>query len=167
MMSNREVILEYRGMVTFATVDSLLGKLKAQSVFRNLSRGVQKRLYCIFVECLENIYKYESNELAYVNSSEPYIYILKKHDIFCIGSGNIILNERINGLKRRLEQINRQDHEGLKASYAAIIDQETISKEEGAGLGLITIALRSGNKINYSFTSLDPRNSYFEMKIII
>jgi hypothetical protein len=46
-----------------------------------------------------------------------------------------------------------------------ILDQETLSAEEGAGLGLITIALRSGNKIKYNFTSLDEQHSYYEMKI--
>lgn len=160
-------MLEYRGTITFETIDPLLDKLKALSVFKKLNRGLQKKLYCVFVECLENIYKYEANDIDHINNKKPYISLGRKDNQFIISTGNIIANKRINALKYRLEQINQQDHEGLKASYAEIIDQEIISNEEGAGLGLITIALRSHTRIKYTFTLIDQHRSYFEMKILV
>jgi hypothetical protein len=166
-MSNKEVIFEYKGKVTFDTIDPLLDKLKVQSGFRNLKRGIQKRLYSVFVECIENIYKYEANDLDQVNNKKPYISLGKQDDQFVISTGNIIANQRIKGLQSRLERINRQDHAGLMTSYSKIIDQDIISSEEGAGLGLITIALISHNRINYTFTSVDQYRSYFEMNILI
>jgi len=166
-MTDNEIILEYNGKVTFNTINPLLFKLKGQSDFKKLNRGYQKRLYSVFVECIENIYKYEASDVDRINHKKPYIRLAKQDDQFIIRTGNIIANKRIEGLQARLEQIKKQDHKGLRASYARIIDQEIISTEEGAGLGLITIALRSDNRFSYNFTLIDPEHSYFEMKIFI
>ena len=166
-MTNKEVILEYSGNVTFAKIDRMLDRLSEMPAFRQLRRNIQKKLYGIFVECIENIYKNTGNgrDNPNINKKLPYIRLGKQDDIFCISSGNIIANKRINNLKHRIDAINHLDREGLKSAYAEILDQETLSAEEGAGLGLITIAMRSGNKIKYNFTSLDEQHSYYEMKI--
>ena len=70
-------------------------------------------------------------------------------------------------LSSRLEQIYQLDKEGLKASYTEIINKEYISEVEGAGLGLITVALKAEGNIHHSFTPLNDQFSYFEMKIIL
>lgn len=166
-MSELEVILEYTGNVTFAKIDRMLDKLIEIPAFKQIRRNIQKKLYGIFVECIENIYKNTGNGLDYLNKNKkpPYIRMGKQNGKFFISSGNIISNKRIKSLKNRIDMINNLDHEGLKSVYAEILDKETLSVEEGAGLGLITIALRSGNKIKYNFTMLDDHHSYYEMKI--
>jgi hypothetical protein len=166
-MSDFEVILEYTGNVTFAKIDRMLDRLIEIPAFKQIRRNIQKKLYGIFVECIENIYKNTGNGMDYLNKNQklPYIRLGKQNGKFFISSGNIIANKRINNLKKRLDRINDLDHEGLKSEYAEILDKEKLSVEEGAGLGLITIALRSGNKIKYNFTYLDDRHSYYEMKI--
>lgn len=165
-MAGQKVILEYCGVVTFEKIDRMLDKLSEMPAFLQLTRSIQKKLYAIFVECIENIYKNTGNGKDILNTNNlPYIQLGKQDDKFFISSGNIIANKRINTLKKRLDKINLLDHEGLKSEYAEILDKEWISNEEGAGLGLITIALRSGNKIKYNFTSLDDHHSYYEMKI--
>jgi hypothetical protein len=166
-MSGHKVILEYSGIITFEKIDRMLDKLSEMPAFLQLTRSIQKKLYAIFVECIENVYKNTGNGKDYLNTKNklPYIRLGKKDDKFFISSGNTIPNFRIKTLKGRLDKINLLDHEGLKSEYAEILDKESISNEEGAGLGLITIALRSGNKIKYNFTSLDDQHSYYEMKI--
>jgi hypothetical protein len=164
-MSRHKVILEYSGIITFEKIDRMLDKLSEMPAFIQLTRSIQKKLYAIFVECIENIYKNTGNGKVNTSNKLPYICLAKEDDRFFISSGNIISNHRINTLKSRLDRINHLDHEGLKSEYAEIIDKEWISNEEGAGLGLITIALRSGNKIKYNFTSLDEQHSYYEMKV--
>ena len=71
MLSEKDIILEYRGTVTFETIDPLLDKLKKQSDFIKLRRGFQKKLYSVFVECIENIYKYEANDVDQFDNKEP------------------------------------------------------------------------------------------------
>jgi hypothetical protein len=166
-MSGRKVILEYSGIVTFEKIDRMLDKLIEMPAFLQLTRSIQKKLYGIFVECIENIYKNTGNGKDFLDAKNklPYIRLGRQDDKFFISSGNIISNKRIDTLKGKLDKINLMDHEGLRSAYAEIIDQESLTNEEGAGLGLITIAMRSGNKIKYNFTSLDEQHSYYEMKI--
>jgi hypothetical protein len=168
-MSKLEVILEYKGVVTFETIDPLLERLKKLLAYMSLQKSVRKRIYCIFVECIENIYKHSITDSLYVNDENilPYIYLSKQNNKHIIDTGSIVTNNSIKRLRSRLEQLNQLDKSGLKASYADTINKEFISDEEGAGLGLIIIALKAENKINYNFKSLTDQYSYFEMKISV
>jgi len=166
-MLYKEVILEYKGAVTFEKIDTLLTELKAQPAFREFKKTDQKRVYSIIVECLENIYKHTySNQLEEDEKVLPYFNFGKLDDKYIVSAGNLISNNEINELKNELEQINRLDRDGLRASYEEIINNESNSNENGAGLGLITIALKSENKIKYNISSIDNNYSFFEMTII-
>ena len=41
----------------------------------------------------------------------------------------------------------------------------SISSKGGAGLGIIDMALKSGNKFEYSFNQIDDSNSFFTLKV--
>lgn len=168
-MSKLEVILGYKGVVDFETIDILLRKLKKLPEYQAIKRSVQKRVYSTFVECMENIYKHNITESLNINGKTilPYINLGKQDDEYIINTGNVIKNKSINKLRKRLEQIGQLDRAGLKTLYADLINKEFISHENVAGLGLITIALKTEHKINYNFTSLNDQYSYFEMNISI
>jgi hypothetical protein len=168
-MSELEVILEYKGEIDFETIDPLLERLKKLPEYQETKLPVRKRIYCIFVECIENNYNHSIKDSLYVSDKTMVSYIMlgKQDDHYIISTGNVIMNKSIKKLRSRLEQINQLDKAGIKKSYAEIINKESISEEEGAGLGLITIARRAENKINYKFTSLKDQYSFFEMKISI
>jgi hypothetical protein len=168
-MSELEILLEHKGTVVFETIDPLLERLRKLPACLELDRSVQKRIYSIFVECLENIYRHTNTDSLYGNDKnmEPYIFLGKQNEKYIIGSGNVILNKGINKLKNRLEHINQLDRAGLKASYADIINKESVSDDDGAGLGLIITALHAKNEMKYNFTSLNDQYSYFELKITI
>jgi len=168
-MSELEVILGYKGEVAFETIDPLLERLKKLPAYQAIKIPVRKRVYSIFVECIENIYKHTITDSLHVNDKTivPFINLGMQDEKYIISTGNVIRNKSINKLRNRLEQINQLDKAGLKASYADIINKEFISDVEGAGLGLITISLKAENKINYNFTFLNDQYSFFEMKISI
>ena len=164
-----EVLLEHKGTIVFETIDQLLEKLKQLPAYLALKRSVQKKIYCVFVESIENIYRHLNTYTPYDvdNNLVPYIRLSKQDENFIIDTGNAVSNKNINKLKFSLDQINKLDKAGLKASYAEIINKDIISDEDGAGLGLIIIALNAKKKIDYNFTTIDDQYSYFELKISI
>jgi hypothetical protein len=168
-MSGPEIILEYKGIFSFENIDPLLEKLKTLPAYLRIRKKLRKKLYSIFVECAENIDKHTVTESILVNDKilEPYIILYMQDEKYIIETGNVIRNKNMDGLRKRFEQINRLDMEGLKATYAEKINKEYISEAEGAGLGLITVALKAEGNIHHSFTPLNDRYSYFEMKITI
>lgn len=168
-MLKAEKILGFKGAITVKTAELLLNRLKTTQEFTDLEKRIRKKVYSVFVECIENIYKHSGSRSANVNDEKilPHISLEKQGNEYIITAGNSISNESINKLKNRLVQVNQLDKVELKALFEDIISKDSVSYEEGAGLGLITIALKSEKKINYNFTSVDGKYSYFEIKIFI
>jgi hypothetical protein len=164
-----EVIFNYKGEITFDTIDLLLNRLKQLPAYQAIRKSIQKKVYSVFVECVDNLYKHRVPDSRLTNGKEvqPYILLTSEDDKYIISTGNVVTNDSIQGLSDNLELINQYDRQGLKSSYAEIVNKDIISDEDGAGLGLITIALKTDDKIGYKFKSIDDRYSYFEMKISI
>jgi hypothetical protein len=164
-----EVILEYKGEIAFDTIDWLLNRLKNLPAYQNIRKSVQKKVYSVFVECVDNLYKHRITDPLSINDEKilPYIMLTSVDDKYIISTGNVVTNDSIQDLSDNLKQINQYDRIGLKSSYAEIVNKDIISDKDGAGLGLITIALKTENKIKYEFKSIDDKYSYFEMDISI
>ena len=164
-----EVLLEYSGEIDFDIIDTLIKRLKRTPAFQAIGTTKRKRVYCVFVECVDNLYKHKINDQPSFNGKEfqPYIILTSEENKYAIGTGNVISNENIRELSDNLRQINQSDRNGLKVMYAEIINKDIISNEEGAGLGLITMALKTEEKIEYKFKKINDLCSFFEMKISI
>ena len=65
----------------------------------------------------------------------------------------------------KLDRVNQMDEEALKSLYEEVINKEPSVSDTGAGLGLITMALRTDAEILYSFTEVDEEHSFFEYEI--
>ena len=168
-MGKMETILTYSDMVTFQSIELILKELKEANAFQILNKSLQKRIYSILVECTENIKKYSINKLqADINQTgSPHISLKKQGNNFIVNAGNPILNQNVNDLKCRLEKVNKLNKEGLNKLYENIINKEFTSEKNGAGLGLVTIALKASSKIIYKITRLDENYSYFELEVEI
>jgi predicted DNA-binding protein (UPF0278 family) len=168
-MSKEEVIIDFRGPISFETMEELLNQLKTSPAFNELRKPVRKRLYGTVVESIDNIYKYAaSNPVDSRGTSRaPLLLVKKKDDVFTISVGNLVLNSLIDSLRSKLDRINQLDNDALKALYEEVINKETGQEDTGAGLGLITMALRTEVDIEYCFEPVDAGYSFFTMKIDI
>ncbi len=45
------------------------------------------------------------------------------------------------------------------------MSEENLSNKGGAGLGIIDMALKSGEKFDFSFEDIDGKSSFFTLKI--
>lgn len=168
-MMKIKTIMDFEGSISFESIEMLLNKLRSAPEFQGLQKPVRKRLYGIFVESIDNIYKYSarisSDDLTEIR--DPKISVKKLDDAFLITAGNMVPNDDIGDLKFQLDRVNQLDNESLKTLYEVVINQESGLDDKGAGLGLITMALRTDKDINYSFTSLANDYSFFEIQITI
>ena len=85
-----------------------------------------------------------------------------KYSIF---TGNYILNENINGLRRRLDEVNALSKEELKEYYKKVLNNGEMSLKGGGGLGMIDIARKTGEKLEYEFLEIDNKVSFFTLNI--
>ena len=82
-------------------------------------------------------------------------------------TGNYIRTQNVDGLRNRLDEINKLSKEELKDYYKAVLNNGEISEKGGGGLGMIDIARKTGQKLNYHFMQIDDQHSFFSLNIKI
>ena len=164
-MSESGFLLDYNGIVDLKVIEILLKKLKKTKEFTALNKTTGKRVYLLVVECLENIYKHYGSKLSYNPEMHSHISVRGGNDKIIIIAGNPVSSGAKNNLIIRLDQVNNLDEAALKTLSEKKINSESKNGENGAGLGFIYMAMKSGNKIDYSFQPLINGYLYFEIKI--
>jgi len=168
-MENKNAIIDFEGSISFETMEKLLNQLKSANQFNSLRKPVRKRVYGTVVESIDNIFKYAT---PYKNKGPsldrpPQIKVKEQNGKFIVSAGNLIGNDQVNDLKYKLNLINAMDDSELKRLYEEVINKETKEEDRGAGLGLITMAMRTDEDIRYRFDPAGPVHSYFTMQITI
>jgi hypothetical protein len=164
-MSHSGIVLQYTGQVDYKMIDLLLMKIKRSEEFINLDKITGKRVYAVVVECLENISKHSVPKSSDIPEMQPNISVSNENNKVIITAGNPILDGTINKLTDRINMINYLNEEELKSLYETKINRDRKDDDYGAGLGFISMALRSKNRISYSFNPLVDGYSYFEIQI--
>ncbi len=161
------VFLDYHGPIDFDVIDSLLVKLKKTREFKELNTVTAKRLYALIVECLENIGKH--SELSLSENPEFYsrLTVMNSDGGIIIKSGNPVTPCEIPEISSRLDHINASDNKTLQLLYEEKLKSDLLSNDKCAGLGFIYMALKSGNKLKYNFTSLSEGNLFFEIEVTL
>jgi hypothetical protein len=168
-MKNAEVIIDFEGSISFEIMEKLLSNLKAARQFNELRKPVRKRVYGTVVESIDNIFKYAVpvEGMSGEQRRPPLLKVREKEGKFIVTAGNLVKNSQIQGLRYKLNRVNEMDDEALKTLYEEVINKETSAEDRGAGLGLITMALRTDEKICYYFDPAGPGYTYFTMHITI
>jgi hypothetical protein len=166
-MPGSDLFLDYSGIVDYITIDRILTGFKKSTDFTSLDKTTGKRVYGVLSECLENIQKYSALSATDSRGMPPRIKARKLNNKILIEAGNTIASATKDKLEKILDKVNHLDEIALKKSYETIIVSGPDLGEKGAGLGLIYMALRSGNRIEYRFKHLTEGYLYFEIQISI
>lgn len=157
-----ELSYAYRGNFTQQLTDSILALSETNMEVTNEPVKNRKKVYFIMVESLQNITRHQDSEIL-----EGFFSIHKSKTGFLITSGNAIDNENIPELREKLEKINSMSQDQLKEYYYEVLNAGGFSEKGGAGLGLIEMVRKSGNKLTYDFTKVDDKYSFFYFQINI
>ncbi len=151
-----ELSYSYKGDFSQKLTDSILSLSETNMEASNEPLKNRKKVYFIMVESLQNITRHQqSKEL------DSFFSIHKAQNGFLITSGNIIANEHIASLREKLEKVNSMNSEQLKEYYYSVLSSGAFSEKGGAGLGLIEMVRKSGNKLIYDFTKFNETHSFF------
>ena len=121
------------------------------------------------VEGLQNITRHQHADDVDIEKIEETfgIFVIQKiDDYYFITTGNVVDNVNIPPLKELLEKINSLSKDELKAFYKKVLAEGEMSDKGGAGLGLIDMARKSGNKLFYKFRKIDDTHSYFYLHTV-
>ena len=168
-MEQKEAIINFEGSISFETMEQLLNQLKSARQFNALRKPVRKRVYGTVVETIDNIFKYAT---PFKGKDPPLrrpprIMVQKRGGKFIVSASNLIRKDQVEGLKNRLNRVNGMNDQALKMLYEEVINKDSSDEDSGAGLGLITMAMRTDEDIRYEFEQAGPSHAYFTMHITI
>lgn len=151
----------YRGIFTANITDNILALAETNLVHKEDPRALRRKVYNVMVEGLQNITKHQADIEVELENNYGVFVLKKEHFKYFITTGNLIENEDIENLSKQIDQVNSLDKVELKAYHREILLHGKISNKGGAGLGLIDMARKSGNKLLYAFEKVDEKFSYF------
>ncbi|MFN8255161.1 MAG: SiaB family protein kinase [Bacteroidales bacterium] len=122
---------------------------------------IRTKIYYVMGESLQNIARHHSESFKNAPDKYSLFAIHRRNFKYFITTGNLIEIEEIDSLKERIDKINTLKHEDLREYSRTTRNMNEMSPKGGAGLGLIEIAKRSGNKLEYDFKNIDEKHSYF------
>jgi len=163
--SDYSILVSHFGVFSQNLVSSLTDGIENLIVSIGDKRIIVKRMFSILIEGLQNLRLHgeldsqgvQSGFLILANDDKHYKLIL----------ANIIKSEDVPGITKYIESINNYSKEELKAKYTSILSNEFLSEKGGAGLGLITTRMKSGNTLEFDLPSLDNDQSLFILKITL
>lgn len=169
MMERHNIMLSFQGGVNSELLTSILQIMESKLDQVDDPPKIKKKVFNVLVECLQNLYHHidevpVTNEFNF-NARSAIFMIGRETDHYLISTGNFILNENVHILQEKLDKVNSMDKEELKEYYKAVLNNGEMSNKGGGGLGMIDIARKSGQKLDYKFTKIDDVSSFFSLNI--
>jgi len=157
MMKERLMFI-YRGVVTNENSVPLLMLLEKEMENSEFGFVGRKRLFMFVLESLQNVTRH-SNKSHHANMSM--VVYSKTGTGYTVTTGNVLPTHSIDDLRVKLDEVNKLDTKDIRNVYRQMLSTAELSDKGGAGLGLIEMAKKTGNKLDYDFVPIDDEYSYF------
>ena len=164
------VILYYKGNVDSDVINHVLDSVEEKMVAVNENPKLRKKVYNVLVESLQNLYHHvDKVPEDYEEQVEKYglLVVRKVAGGYKIVTGNFVHTDNIEKLEEKIKRIHRSTHEEIKELYKFILNHQRISAKGGGGLGLVDIARKTGNKLDYAFVQYNNNYSFFYLDILV
>jgi hypothetical protein len=170
-LTNSGVVLSFRGSITSEVINKILENIENTMADTNEDGKIRKKMYNVLVECLQNLYHHIEDlpkEVTGVEDGKFGMMVINKHETgFKITTGNFVNSARIKPLKDKIDKINSLSQDELKDMYKFILNHQKLTAKGGGGLGLVDIARKTGNKLEYGFHNISKDYYFFNLDIFV
>jgi hypothetical protein len=157
--------ISHFGELSQDMVNQASSEIEERLFSSEIKKPIVKKVFSIMVEGLQNIRLHGEKD---ANGNQPSFFIIKEsEDNFKIFLGNLVFNANIDKIKARINQVNSLDKTEIKALYLDVLTNGIISNKGGAGLGFITMSMKSMNPIVGHFEKIDGEISNYDLEITI
>lgn len=167
-LNEREVLLSFKGMMTSDLLTTVLSIVESKLELLEEKSKVKKKVFNILVECIQNLYHHIDEDVKNSGSTQDnsVLLVVSKNEYdYVIMTGNYMETKNVEALQTKLDLVNSLDKVELKTYYKEILSNGTRSNKGTAGLGLIDIARKSGQSLDYDFNRVDEGLTFFSLII--
>lgn len=171
-LTRKGIIFSYTGYVSESILSALGEALRQKMVVDEADRNVTKRVFSVFVEQVQNIIRYSADRIGVASNpplelSSGVITVGRQDGRFFVVCGNIISHADADSLRKRLQNLAGMDKDALKSFYKQKLREPPEKDSKGATIGLIEIARRTSEPIQFDFRTLEDGNAFFCLKAYI
>ena len=170
-LNGGDVLMAFKGNISSELISNVLEVVESKMDEFNESSKIRKKVYNVLVESLQNLYHHI--EVLPEKMFEEYgakfgIMVVSRHDDrYRISTGNFISQDKVDVLRNKIDKINSMGKEELKDMYKFILNHQRLSEKGGGGLGLVDIARKTGNKLEYTFEKYDDIYYFFNLDVFV
>lgn len=169
-IGEQNLLMRFDGEISEEQVNSILTDLEKHLENSEPEFKKQRKVYNILVETLQNLYHHTGKKKHFLvngeDSNRDVLFLIGKvEEEYNILAANYIEKTSIPPLRERLDKINGMDSQELRSYYKEVLNNGEYSVHGGGGLGMIDIARKSGNKLDYRFDDVNDEYSLFALKI--
>jgi vacuolar-type H+-ATPase subunit E/Vma4 len=169
-LEEKNVLLSFKGMITSELLTTILQIMESKMDHIDEKPKVKKKVFNILVECLQNLYHHiDQEDFIHVPTEDKsaLLMIAKSNSEYVITTGNYMKTSDVEALKGKLDLVNGMDKAELKAYYKQVLSEGSLSSKGTAGLGMIDIARKSGENLDYSFKPINDITTFFSLAVKI
>lgn len=169
----KRILFCYSGPIAQTSIEGVGVTLRRNLEAEEAGNTTTLSVFSIFIEQVQNILNYSAEKLNRDEQDENELRVgivvigheqSGDYSIYC---GNKIYNQDIARLKNSIDDIRNLNKDELKVLYRERRKMENEPDGKGAGLGLIEMARRSAEPIDYSFEQIDDQFSFFSIKVVV
>ncbi|MBI3444132.1 MAG: hypothetical protein HY055_01895 [Magnetospirillum sp.] len=171
-LDQRGIIFSFSGYLSEEILYSLGNALRQKMTLEDANVSTVKKVFSVFVEQAQNIIRYSADKLSgdgskSIELSSGMVTIGTENDHFFIVCANVVLAADEPRLRERLERLRSMDRDAIKAYYKEQLREAPEEQSKGATIGLIEIARRASEPIEFDFDPIDADKFFFCMKVSI
>ncbi len=169
LSEDTRVILAFNGTFTQDLIVSL-GETLKNELGQLSSLSLVNRCFGIFVEMAQNVMHYSnsrSNSDSEGSGGKGSIMFCSVPEGFMVMTSNQVDVGEMENIQNRVREINKMDPEDLKNLYLVRRRQKHHENFQGAGLGMMDIARRSGRELGMGFLPDGVGKLMFFFRVII
>lgn len=170
-LNGGDVLMAFKGSISSDLISNVLEVVESKmDEFRESSK-IRKKVYNVLVESLQNLYHHievlPEEMLKEFDDKFGILVVSRQDDRYKISTGNFISQSKVDVLRNKIDKINSMSKDELKDMYKFILNHQRLSDKGGGGLGLVDIARKTGNQMDYTFEKYNDNYYFFNLDAYI
>lgn len=165
IQADGKIIVSHFGEFSQDLVNSLTTSIEEMMLDSGDKKGVVKRMFSILVEGLQNIRIHGERDPD--GNQVSFLIVLQNDNDYKVTFGNLVDVMVVDKLIDRIDSLNNMQPEEVKALYMDTLSNGIMSNKGGAGLGFITISLKSKNRIEVHKEQVSDDLVFFTQSVLI
>lgn len=167
------IFLSFSGPISQDLMVEVGAALKQKMNLEEVSKSTVLKVFSMVVENTQNIIHYSAEKFSTDHKEEGgelslgIIAVGYENEHYFVLCGNMIENNKVDRLRRRLEKLRTMNKDELKRYYKEQRKKKPGKDSKGSGLGFIDMARKASTPIEFDFKMINNDVSFFSVEIVI